>query len=97
MWENVFKSWKELLLVLVRGYQNSGFEAWTIPCLYVVGKHFRLFSIEADEERNRNNSLNINAKTNFQDDIDPESEKHEKLEDCARVLNKVFTLCATDR
>lgn len=97
VWETVFKSWKELLLVLIRGYHNHGFEAWTIPCLYVVCKHFRLFSIQADEERSRNSSLDDNAVTTFQDDIDPETEKHEKLEDCARILNKVFTLCATDR
>ncbi|KXX82925.1 Protein CSN12 [Madurella mycetomatis] len=97
VWETVFKSWKELLIILIRGYHNHGFEAWTIPCLYVVCKHFRLFSIQADEERSRNSALDNNAVTTFQDDIDPETEKHEKLEDCARILNKVFTLCATDR
>ncbi|KAK6820470.1 Protein CSN12-like protein [Apiospora arundinis] len=35
--------------------------------------------------------------TNFQDDFDPETEKHKSLEDCARQLNRIFNLCLSDR
>ncbi|KAL2128403.1 hypothetical protein VTI74DRAFT_9222 [Chaetomium olivicolor] len=98
VWTKVYDAWVELLNVLGRGYQStSGFEAWTLPCLYVVSKHVRLFAIRADEERNNNTSLDDNAAANFQDDFDPETNKRQKLEDCARVLMRVFMICQTDR
>lgn len=98
MWTKVYEAWVELLNVLGRGYQtSSAFEAWTLPALYVVSKHLRLFAIRADEERNSNTSLDDSAAANFQDDFDPESNKRQKLEDCARVLMRVFMICQTDR
>jgi hypothetical protein len=81
--------------LLIRGYQSHGFEAWTIPCLYVSGKYLRVFAIKADDERN--SSANENGGPIFQDDFDPETEKHQQLEDCARHLNRFFTLCLNDR
>jgi COP9 signalosome complex subunit 12 len=86
-----------MLSFLIRGYLNAGFEAWTIPCLYVAGKNLRIFAIKADEERNRNNSLENAVGSSFQDDFNPESEQNQKMEDCARVLNRVFNLCLSDR
>ncbi len=97
MWTTVYASWTDLLNVLLRGYQSSGFEVWTIPCLYVVCKHLRIFAAKADEERNNNSSLDDNAAEAFQDDFDPETNKRQKLEDCARVLSRVFMVCQTDR
>lgn len=64
-----------------------------MPCLYVAGKYLRVFAIKADE-----GLLNSTASvTNFQDDINPEAEKNEKLEDAARQLNRIFQLCLSDR
>lgn len=85
--------------VLIRGYLSQGFEAWTVPCLYVAGKHLRVFAIKADDERNSSGggNSNENAGDTFQDDFDPESEKHQLLEDCARQLNRIFNLCLSDR
>lgn len=82
---------------LIRGYQNFGFEAWTIPCLYVVSKHLRLFAIMADEERSSNSVLDDSAAVTLLDDFDPDSHKHQKQEDCAGVLSKVFSICQSDR
>ena len=82
---------------LVRGYQNYGFEAWTIPCLYVAGKNLRTFAIRADDERNSNNASLDVAGNSYQDDFDPETERHQQLTDCARQLNRVFNLCLSDR
>ena len=79
--------------LLVRGYTNCGFEAWTVPCLYVVGKYMRVFAIKADEGAAHSNG----SVTNFQDDFNPEAEKNEKLEDAARQLNRIFTICLSDR
>ncbi len=52
---------------LIRGYNNQGFEAWTIPCLYVAeGKHLRIFAIKADNERNTDSSAEDVAIQEFQ-------------------------------
>lgn len=89
----MYEAWKEVSTQLIRGYTNCGFEAWTVPCLYVVGKYLRIFAIKADEGAPNNSS----AITTFQDDFNPEAEKNEKLEDAARQLNKIFTICLSDR
>ena len=72
-----------------------------MPCLYVAGKHLRTFAIKGDDERNSGNGntggIGPNPGTSFQDDFDPESEKHQLLEDCARQLNRIFNLCLSDR
>ena len=96
LWTKVYEAWTELLNVVLRGYQNWGFEAWTIPCMYVVCKHLRIFAMQADEERNNNSSFD-DAAAILQDDFDPETNKRQKLEDCARVLSRVFMVCQTDR
>ena len=82
---------------LIRGYNNHGFEAWTIPCLYVAGKHLRVFAIKADAERNQDTSTEVVAVQEFQDDFDMETEQNQQLEDCARQLNRIFNLCLSDR
>jgi COP9 signalosome complex subunit 12 len=78
---------------LIRGYTNFGFEAWTVPCLYIAGKYLRIFAIKADEQF----ESNANFTVGFRDDFNPESAKNEKLEEAARVLNRIFTLCHSDR
>ncbi len=62
--------------------------------MYVAGRYLRLYAIRADEERRRSGE---DAVTNFQDDFDPEAEENKQLEDCARQLNRIFTLCLSDR
>lgn len=81
--------------LLIRGYQNpnGGFEAWTIPCLYVAGKYMRVFGIKADEEGNAAGF----SKNNFEDDLNADAGNNDKLEDAARVLNRIFQLCLADR
>ncbi|RYP69815.1 hypothetical protein DL769_005167 [Monosporascus sp. CRB-8-3] len=93
-WTSVYEAWKELTSLIIRGYTNHDFENWTIPCLYVAGRYLRLYAIRADEERRRSGD---DAVTSFQDDFDPETEEHKQLEDCARHLNRIFTLCLSDR
>lgn len=92
----MYESWKDLTSQIIRGYTNYDFENWTIPCLYVAGKYMRLYAIRADAERATNDASD-DALTNFQDDFDPETEKHKSLEDCARQLNRIFNTCLSDR
>ncbi|KAL2821385.1 hypothetical protein BDW59DRAFT_110769 [Aspergillus cavernicola] len=94
-WVNVYDSWKDVANLLIRAYSNSGFDNWTIPCLYVVGKYLRLFASKADAETSSQGSAAFPDR--FQDDITTDFGKNAKLEEAARVLNRMFTLCLNDR
>jgi hypothetical protein len=59
----------------------------------VVGKYIRIFAIKADEGAVNNTG----SATSFQDDLNPEAEENETLEDAARQLNRLFQLCLGDR
>ncbi|KAI9806466.1 MAG: COP9 signalosome (CSN) subunit [Piccolia ochrophora] len=95
-WSQIYDAWKDLTNVLVRGYTSAGFQAWTLPCLYGAGKHLRAFAIKADEQ-GRAGRGNITFSAGFQEDLVETFGKHEKLEDAARVINRIFTLCHSDR
>ncbi|EQL02787.1 COP9 signalosome complex subunit 12 [Ophiocordyceps sinensis CO18] len=96
-WTKVYESWRDLTSILIRGYNNHGFEAWTIPTLYMVGKYLRLFAIKADDERSRANADPSGGASIMQDDFDPEAEKQGQLRDCEQHLKRIFTLCLNDR
>lgn len=96
-WTKVYESWKDLTSKLIRGYNSHGFDAWTIPALYMVGKYLRLFAIESDEERKRNSVAASSDSMLIQDDFDPEADQQAQLRDCEQHLKRLFTLCFTDR
>ena len=83
--------------MLIRGYNNSGFEAWTIPSLYLVGKYLRLFAIKSDDERSRSSVDPTSTASLMQDDFDPETDSQAQLRDCEQHLKRIFTLCLNDR
>uniref|UniRef100_A0A0D2Y4J1 Protein CSN12 homolog n=1 Tax=Fusarium oxysporum (strain Fo5176) TaxID=660025 RepID=A0A0D2Y4J1_FUSOF len=74
-WTKVYEAWKELTSVLIRGYNSHGFEAWTIPSLYMVGKYLRLFAIKSDEERQAKTFDTGPGASLISDDFDPETDK----------------------
>lgn len=87
----MFDAWSKFTSQLVRGYTNCGFEAWTVPCLYVAGKYLRIFAIKADKDASSNTDL-----TSF-DDTDLEAGQNKQLENAARLLNRIFQTCLADR
>ncbi|KAI9682284.1 MAG: COP9 signalosome (CSN) subunit [Caeruleum heppii] len=95
-WSTVYEAWKEVTSSLIRGYTNAAFQAWTVPCLYVTAKYLRVFAIKADEAaaKTKGNPL---FSTAYEDDVAADAGKNEKLEDAARVINRIFTLCISDR
>lgn len=95
----VYEAWKEILTLLIRGYSpTSGFEAWTMPCLYTVGKYLRVFAIKADEEQSKTDGEPVKMELDgLGDDVMDSVEKNKWLEDAARVINEVFRLCISDR
>ena len=93
-WTKVYEAWKEMANTLIKGYSAAGFGAWTVPCLYVAGKYLRIFAIRADQSSKESGT---NGHVEFQDDFIGENGGHEKLEDAGRVLNRMFSLCISDR
>jgi len=96
-WSRVYESWKEVTNTLIKGYNAGHFEAWTVPCLYVIGRYLRMFAIKADANAKAANGGMQMTTGGFQDDIASDVGKNEKLEDAARVINRIFTLCISDR
>ncbi|KAJ5219282.1 PCI/PINT associated module [Penicillium cinerascens] len=90
----VFIAWKKVANALIRGYSSSsGIPAWTLPCLYTVGKYLRTFAIKADIEAAAQGTSGFG----FQDDVAADIEKNANLEEAARIINRMFTLCLSDR
>ena len=96
-WGKVYETWKDLANAVIRGYSNGFLENWTLPVLYIVGRHLRVFAIKADDSKK---SIEGEASFNtdgLQDDIAGDFGKNQNLEDAARVVNRMFTLCISDR
>ena len=96
-WGRVYDAWRDVTNALYRGYSSGGFEAWTVPCLYVVGRYLRVFAIKADEEARRAPSTALNGAANMGEDAADTDTDNQKLEDCARQINRLFSLCVSDR
>lgn len=95
-WNAAFKAYKDLCINLCRGYTNFGFQAWTIPCMYTAGKYLRVIAAKADAEA-ASASMNGNGFANgLSDDITDTSEKNDKLQDAARTLQQMVSVCRTD-
>ncbi|CAG8892052.1 unnamed protein product [Penicillium nalgiovense] len=100
-WVDIFAAYWEAIGEILRccqcphpGYSGpAGIPAWTLPCLYTVGKYMRTFAINADLEAASQGSAGFG----FQDDIAADVEKNANLEEAARVINRMFTLCLSDR
>ena len=95
-WGSVYQAWKDLANTVIKRYSNGVLEAWTLPVLYTTGKHLRVFAIKADESAQATGQDRTFNTGVLQEDIAGGS-KNEKLEDAARVINRMFTLCISDR
>ncbi|KAK5139165.1 hypothetical protein LTR04_003833, partial [Oleoguttula sp. CCFEE 6159] len=95
-WNKVYDAWKDVANALIKGYSGSAFPAWTIPCLYVAGKYLRAFAIKSDAATAKFRK-NTTFNAGLQDDIAGAMSTNEKLEDAARQINRMFSLCISDR
>ena len=94
-WSKTFDAYKEVCNLLIRGYSNHGFQAWTVPSLSVTGKYLRLFAIKADTDIKSKDPTSFGD--GFSDDVVGNFGKNEKLEQAAWVINRMFTICLSDR
>ena len=96
-WLRVYVAWKDLANTVIKHYSSGVLEAWTLPVLYSAGKHLRIFAIKADEAAGASDTdASFNA-GDIQEDIAGDFDKNRYLEDAARVINRMFTLCISDR
>ena len=96
----MYASWKDLVNAVIKGYTSGVLEAWTLPVLYLVGKHLRVFAIKADESVGASGEgalvgTGVGVEGGLQEDI--AEGRNGKLEDAARVMMRMFTLCISDR
>ncbi|KAK6378998.1 COP9 signalosome (CSN) subunit [Exophiala oligosperma] len=98
-WTKVFDSYKEMCNHLVRGYTNFGFQSWTIPCLYTAGKYLRMIALKADsQDKPKDSAAADDAFGNgLSDDIMGDTDKNKTLEQAAWTINRMFTVCLSDR
>lgn len=96
-WGEVYELWKGVVNALIKGYQSGAFYAWTIPCLYVAGKYLRVFAIKADDNAAIQKGNGLAYGGIQEEDAFGTGGKHEKLEDAARQINRIFGLCVSDR
>ena len=69
--------------------------AWTIPCLYVAAKYLRVFGIKADDAAAtlRDSGAMMTTLVDDDDSIN----KNKNLEDAARQINRIYSICNGDR
>jgi hypothetical protein len=91
----VYDAWKDLTSSFIKHISNGALPAWAIFTLYFTANHLRKIAIKADEHLAQ--ARPATAITSFSDDIVPQAARCEKLEEAARVFNRVFALCLGDR
>jgi hypothetical protein len=94
--KKAYDAWKEVVNALHRGYTANTFEAWTIPCLYTSGKYLRNLALKADEQVRKSDG-NVTYNQGLQDDAVSTIGKNDNLQDAARQINRIFSLCVSDR
>jgi hypothetical protein len=93
---DVYEAWKELTNQIVRQISNGNLRPWSLICMYNTANYLRMFAIKADEQLAKAKG-NVTISSGFQDDIVSTVARNEKLEETARILNKMFSLCLGDR
>ncbi|ORY12396.1 hypothetical protein BCR34DRAFT_600617 [Clohesyomyces aquaticus] len=95
-WVAVYDTWKALTDSIQRYVSNGTLPFWAVVCMYHAASNLRKFAIKADEQlANTKGSVTFNS--GFQDDVVDSLAKTEKLEEAARLFNRMFALCLGDR
>jgi hypothetical protein len=92
----VYDTWKDLTSSFIKHISNGSLPPWAIFTLYFTANHFRRIAIRADEQLAK--AKPATSVTSFSDDVAvPQTARSEKLEEAARVFNRIFALCLGDR
>jgi hypothetical protein len=91
----VYDAWKDLTSNFIKHISGGLLPPWAIFTLYFTANHLRKIASKADEQLAK--AKPATAVNNFSDDIVAQAARSEKLEEAARVFNRVFALCLGDR
>ncbi|EUC46001.1 hypothetical protein COCMIDRAFT_4846 [Bipolaris oryzae ATCC 44560] len=91
----VYDAWKYLTSSFIKHISAGLLPPWAIFTLYFTANHLRKIAIKADEELAKSKSATASAE--FSDDIVSTGPQNPKLEEAARVFNRIFALCLGDR
>lgn len=92
---SVYDAWKDLTSSFIKHISGGALPAWAIFTLYFTANHLRKIAIKADDYLAK--AKPATSVKSFSDDIVPQAARSEKLEEAARVFNRVFALCLGDR
>ncbi|KAF2127949.1 hypothetical protein P153DRAFT_386926 [Dothidotthia symphoricarpi CBS 119687] len=91
----VYDAWKDLTSSFIKHISGGLLPPWAIFTLYFTANHLRKIAIKADQYLAKAKPATFNA--GFSDDIVSTAARNEKLEEAARVFNRIFALCLGDR
>jgi hypothetical protein len=91
----VYDTWKDLTSSFIKHISGGLLPAWAIFTLYFTANHLRKIAIRADEQLAKAKPATFN--TGYSDDIVSSTAQNQKLEEAARVFNRIFALCLGDR
>jgi hypothetical protein len=91
----VYDKWKDLTNSFMKHISSGVLPAWAIFTLYFTANHLRKIAIRADEQLSQSKPASLN--TGYSDDIVSSVPLNQKLEEAARVFNRIFALCLGDR
>ena len=90
----VYEKWKDLTSSFIKQISSGLLPAWAIFTLYFTANHLRKIAIKADEQLSQSTAT---LNTGYSDDIVSTAPSNQKLEEAARVFNRIFALCLGDR
>ncbi|KAH6642878.1 hypothetical protein C7974DRAFT_409392 [Boeremia exigua] len=90
----VYEAWKDLTSSFIKHISGGALPAWAIFTLYFTANHLRRIAIKADEQLAKSKPAAVSS---FSDDIVSTVGQNQKLEEAARVFNRIFALCLGDR
>lgn len=91
----VYDAWKDLTSNFVKHISGGALPAWGIFTLYFTANHLRRIAIKADEQLAKSKPATVD--NSFSEDIVSTVAQNQKLEEAARVFNRIFALCLGDR
>lgn len=91
----VYDAWKDLTSSFIKHISAGLLPPWAIFTLYFTANHLRKIAIKADEQLAKSKSATLS--TGYSDDIVSTVPQNQKLEEAARVFNRIFALCLGDR
>jgi COP9 signalosome complex subunit 12 len=92
---DLYEAWKELASNIVNHIQDA-LPPWAVISMYETANHLRAFAINADKQLAAQESSNARA-SSFQESAVQETPQHPKLEEAARLFNRMFAACLGDR